>query len=83
MTKILYVHGDDYAALSFDRLVEAGELTASSLWDQGTGEYEAEDVWFMHQALEFGEVDPKFIEWILSVQDYDDSKHAQFYVLEA
>lgn len=81
MTKILYVSGDDYAALSFDRLVEAGELSAKALWESGSGEYDGDD-WFEYKALEFGDVDPKFIEWIYSIQDYDDSKHANFYVVD-
>lgn len=82
MTKVLYVHGDDYAALSFEGLVQAGKVTARDLWNSGGGEYENGDDWFEYEALEFGNVDSKFIEWIQSIQDYDDSKHAQFYVVE-
>ncbi len=83
MTKILYVSGDDYAALTFDRLAENGLLSAGELWATGGGEYTDDDEnYFEYKALEFGDVDPKFIEWVLSIQDYDESKHSGFYVVE-
>jgi hypothetical protein len=82
MTKILYVYGEDYAALDFERLVEDGKLTAKQLWEHGTGELEIDDLRFDIQALEFGPVDPKFIDWVQSEQDHDESKHAQFYLVE-
>lgn len=81
MTKILYVYGDDYAASTFDKLVEKGELTAALLWEAGSGEYDNEDDYFEFEALEYGAVDPEFIEWVQGIQDYDDSKHANFYVV--
>lgn len=83
MTKILYVYGEDYAALSFDNLVENGTLTAKGLWDSGTGRYDdGDENAFEHKTLEFGEVDPKFIDWVQSEQDYDESKSNRFYVVE-
>jgi hypothetical protein len=81
--KILRVYGEDYAASSFDNLVDAGKLTAKELWDKGNGSYDdGEHNFFEYQALEFGEVDPEFLRWIWANQDYDSSKHDNFYVVE-
>jgi hypothetical protein len=86
MTKILHVYGEDYAALSFDNLVEKGEATAKELWAEANSAgrfltHEDDEAYFEYKALTFGEVDPKFIDWVQSEQDYDDSKHARFYVI--
>lgn len=88
MTKILYVYGDDYAALSFENLQADGKVSARELWDQselraGRSEtYDMEDDYFEYKALEFGDIDPEFIEWVQSAQDYDAAKNANFYVVE-
>jgi hypothetical protein len=80
--KILRVFGEDYAALTFDNLVEAGKLTAKELWDKGYGEYDDGHDYFKYQGREFDEVDPEFLRWIWENQDYDSSKHDNFYVVE-
>ena len=89
--KILYVYGDDdYAALTFvdnfhfdtdeqlkrlysEAINNGGEVVV----DEGEGIY--------CQALEFGDVDPKFIDWIKSGSDfidYDTSKNKDFFIVE-
>lgn len=87
MTKILYVYGGDYAALSFDNLVERGESTARGLWEAaalrgGMLEFDNGEDYFECEALEFGDIDPDFIKWVLDNQDYDESKHSRLYVVE-
>jgi hypothetical protein len=76
--KILFVSGDDdFAAVTFENevgLKKAKELLAEGKPIEGEG--------FIAKVLEFGEVDQKFIDFISDeIQDYDDSKHKNFYVL--
>ncbi len=76
-TTVLLVRGTDYAALMMEqkfgvekaaKLVRAGK----SLGQDIEGEI-----------FEFGAVDPKFIEFLYDkgLIDYDNAKHANFYVL--
>ena len=74
-TRLVYVHGGDYAALNFDldnyvQKMENGE------------EFENEDSETEVDYYEFGEVDPNFIAFVQSIQDYDSSKHSNFFVLD-
>ena len=77
--KILLIEGDDdYAAVSFEDeigLEKAKELIAKGETIKGDS--------FYGKVLEFGEVDKKFVDFVRDeIQDYDDSKHANFYVIE-
>jgi len=84
--KVLYVSsGDDYAALSF----EEKEFDHKEIWEKARKcdnylwIYEDEECCLEIQALEFGEVDSEFIEFVRNdVQDYDACKHADFYIVE-
>lgn len=93
--KLLWVTSDDdYAALTFesskynnkddlrrfwDEAKENGETTLTIIDDDDPECYT--DVYM--KALEFGVVDPKFIDWVrYELQDYDDSKHRNFFIVE-
>lgn len=77
--KILYIYGDDdYAALDFDK--EIGIEKARELWEKGQPLPLPEGVYYKVQ--DFGDVDPKFIDFIRDkIQDYEDSKHSNFYTI--
>lgn len=90
--KILYVWGDDdYGALMFEQSKYSVEQVAEMCqetdyinieYTEGVGEFE-ETTQFNAKVYEFGEVDPEFIKFIKDdIQDYDDSKHHNFYVVE-
>ncbi len=82
--KILWVrslNGGDYAAQAFEEkhgfesVLEAEIAAGETHFEDIEGGWEAD-------VLEFGDVDDGFIAFIReSVQDEDDSKHSQFYVL--
>ena len=45
--------------------------------------FEEPDAYFEAKLLEFGDVDPKFIEFVQSqVQDHDQKKDCNFYVVD-
>lgn len=85
MTKVLYVFGDDYAACDFEKLWEQGVINPSDLWAnsdaEGLCEFETEREYFQYEAHEFTYIDPKFIDFVKSNQDYDESKSANFYIV--
>jgi hypothetical protein len=87
--KILLVWGDDdYGALTFEnahdsspeglkkfeqKLIEAG----------GVYSEESDEGQFNAKIYEFEEIEPKFIEFVRNeIQDYDDSKHKNFYLMQ-
>lgn len=82
--KVLEIFGDDYAAVMFDNEVAAGRVNPNELWNKKRGVHEDDgnEAWFEYAAYEFGEVDPKFIDFMREMLDYDDSKHHNFYILE-
>ncbi len=82
--KILYVTTDgDYGATNFETTGLSYEQTYEKALANGgllMEEYEGEN--YIFRAYEFGDVDPKFIDFVRNeIQDYDDSKHKNFYVL--
>lgn len=88
--KILLVTTDgDYGACLFEDTIE--DATWPGIWDEAkaskngqlTKELEAdgEMTEFQFEAHEFGEVDPKFIDFLRDQQDYDDSKHKNWFVI--
>lgn len=81
--KILEVFGEDYAALTFEQDLSKDTTKYSKLCEDNNGNYIDEDNGIEFELHWFGEVDPKFIDWVRnSYQDYDDSKHHNFYVVE-
>jgi hypothetical protein len=87
MTKILYIFGEDYAAVTFDNLAERGIVTAEELWNTAHYEgascrYSEGDDVFEYQALLFEDVDSDFIAFVqFELVDYDASKTANIYVV--
>lgn len=81
-TKVLYVWGDDdYGALTF----EEGSVSKEAMFESLKAEPDNEKSFdgFNAKALEFGEVDPEFIKFIqMEIQDYDDTKHKNFCVID-
>jgi len=87
VTKILFVFGDDYAAVAFEGLRQEGKVSTEELWRKswvdagGKMLVHTDGGWFQYQAYEFGEIDPTFIEFVHDNQDYDFTKAEQFYVV--
>lgn len=77
--KVLYVSSDDdYAALEFE---DAYRGTAISEIIANPKAFESDDELWTLEVMEFEEVDPKFIEFVRNrIQDYDESKHHNFYL---
>ena len=76
--KLIYVSGDDYAALEFENYFKGKNV------EEIIGRFiindEEHDGDFEIKLFEFDEIDPKFIKFIRNeIQDYDDSKHSNFY----
>lgn len=84
--KVLYVSGgDDYMALTFeqDHVKDGDYKTWFDKTVENGGNMWIEDDYIELTAHEFGEVDKKFIDFVRhEIQDYDDSKHSNFYVVE-
>lgn len=77
MNKLIYVHGDDYASLFFEDWVRNNKLTFEEACkldfiqdDEGYAEI---------SILTFGEICPKFLEFVYNTQDYEHSKNENFY----
>lgn len=87
--RILLVEGDDYAASFFN---ESGlnPIDVANSIPLGTSEdlainipYVSENIEITCHHMEFGPVDPKFIEFIRDrMIDYDYSKSVNFYIVE-
>lgn len=87
--KIIWVDGDeDYAVLDFEnsplsdqpfsRLFELAWNSPDHLYNYDDGERS-----FSIEALEFGIVDPKFVNFVVDrISDYDDAKHRDFFIVE-
>ncbi len=75
-TRILFVSGEDYSALSFEK-ANPGVLVSDII--DNIGDYES-DEWEL-SIREFGEIDPEFVKFIKNnIQDYDMSKDVNFYL---
>ena len=83
--RILHVSGDnDYGALAFEKVYgtnKEGLTKAVKKAEENLGSFseETDESQFDVKLHEFGEVDEKFIDFVRGVQDYDDSKHENFY----
>lgn len=84
--KVLFVTGDDdFSAMMFEESAYTPKSVAESLESKGqdTADFELTDgEIFTAKLYTFKDIDPAFIDFIRNeVQDYDDSKHKNFYVL--
>lgn len=86
--RILAISGDfeDYSTLNYENAVEAGTIEPLKLWEQSYEaqqelEYNDNETSFYYKAHKFGDVDPKFIDFVESQKDYDNSKHNNFYIV--
>lgn len=88
MTKILYVHGDDYATTDFKKLRDNGTVDPADLWADSyaygeSKEFETEHEYFEYTALLFKDIDPEFIDFVKNeLIDYDAGKAANIYAVE-
>ena len=88
-TKVLLVSGmDDYGVLQFEDYNQELEYSLQDWVErlektEKKREYIEEEEWsFSVELFEFGEIDPNFLVFIQdNIQDYDDSKHTDFFVV--
>ena len=85
--KLIYVHGDDdYGALYWEQLNDkkkASYIEKLSSQEEKVITIEDEGGETYIELLEFDKVDPKFVLFIKNnIQDYDDSKSKDFFVIE-
>ena len=85
MVRVLFISGDgDFAAMSVEQ--DYGIDKAIQLCEENGGSYTIDDdekrVYADLKIIEFGEVDPKFIDFIEDkFIDYDFAKNTNFYVI--
>jgi len=88
--KVLYVSGDrDFAALDFENKGYDKPQKLQELWDEANRHENKkvaigieEDYYIYGKAYEFGEVDPKFIDFMQDkFMDYDESKSSNYYIV--
>lgn len=85
--KILHISGDD--DFHFNTFEQQGDFTIEEIvaeceLQDDIVRFEVNDgeAYFDAEVLEFGAVDPEFIDFIKELQDYDDSKNSDWIVLE-
>ncbi len=87
--KMIYVSGDDYASLEFSNAHKDEQVSnfIETFFSEGETSIEYvflgdnhDEVTVSIDCYDFGEIDPKFNSFVRNnVQDYDDSKHSNFY----
>ena len=81
--RVLYITGDgDFTAMIVEE--EYGIDKAVELCESNNGSYiiDTEDLYAELKIIEFGEVDPKFVDFIQDkFIDYDYSKYSNFYII--
>lgn len=83
-TRILHIYGGDYAPSSFEKALEDGKISKEQLWEDSwnTGAPVAvKDNTFHAKALQFGDVDPKFIRFVRDDIVRERSEDADFYII--
>lgn len=78
--KILYIHGDDYAALQFEQRYSGTPVVdvINNLSDYQSSE-ENEEYWELDVTEIEGVVSKSFIDYVKNKMDYDDTKHVMWY----
>lgn len=79
---MIYVDGDDYAALEFEKYFKGKSVKEIiERFFEGDEEYDGD---FDMGLYEFKNIDPEFISFIRNeISDYDQSKHSNFYFEDA
>lgn len=77
MNKLIYVQGDDFSAAFFEDWVESNKLSFEEACELGT--IEDDEGYAEVSVLSFGEICPKFIQFVYDSQDYEHSKNENFY----
>lgn len=77
-TKVIHVTGEDYAAVFFEDWVRNNKLSFEEACQ--LTEIEDDEGYAEITVYEFGAVDSKFVTFIYNIQDYDSSKHENFYI---
>lgn len=85
MKRFVHVYGDcDYAALTFEeseKFKQLGEIFKDAQHGEEILLDEEEEIFGM--LYDFGEVPDSFVEFVRDhVQDYDDSKHRNFFAID-
>lgn len=81
MSKFLYVYGDDYSALDFERNFNTKEVYDEMMSKGESCKTIQDDNYYIKiKILEFGEVCPDFMNFVLNEMcDYDALKSANIY----
>jgi hypothetical protein len=81
--KIAFVTSEnDYGALNFEEWGGVEKLKSLKKKKDFSHSVKGEEL-FSVQFMEFGSVDPKFVEFIKDqIMDYDESKDVNFYIIE-
>lgn len=76
--KIIHVSGEDYASVFFEDWVRNNKLTFEEACK--LNEIEDDEGYAEIEVREFGDICPKFLNFVYSIQDYDSSKNENFYL---
>jgi hypothetical protein len=81
--KILYVTGDDYAAMYVEDDLGVDKAVKMTEENGGKMTIANDEVYAELSILEFKDVDPAFVDFVkYTIMDYDMSKHENFFVIE-
>lgn len=81
--KVLLVSGDGFAALNIEQEIGIEKAAKMTIENGGELEIYGDHYYALLRILEFGEVDPKFIDFVINeIQDYTKAKDKTFYVIE-
>lgn len=81
--KILYVTGDDYAAMYVEDDLGVDEAVKMTEENGGKITIANDEVYAELSILEFKDVDPAFVDFVkYKIMNYDMSKHINFFVIK-
>lgn len=80
-TVFLYVYGDDYSALGFERKYNVQDVYEQMVAEEVTKKVIENDEYYIEAKIEeFGEIDPDFVSFMLNnLCDYDQLKSENIY----
>lgn len=86
---IINITGEDYAAVNFEQCkLSIADVYDLCLQNSGTYTHDYDPLvcregpeYFEAEICNFGEVDPDFCEWIQRKQDYESSKHSNWFIV--